>query len=599
MVISANRIYKIRCLNDNMLMNEQITEREQSRLAALYELSSQLGKTLDLGEVLNQVMDAIIQLTGAERGFLMLYDQDTGELTTRAARNLDQHTIDSATHISRTVIEQAIATGEGVLTSNALEDDRFSAQSSVVGYQLRSIMCSPLRARGRVLGAVYVDNRLFSGVFSQEDLDLLVAFANQAAMAIENARLFVQTDQALARRVEELSLFQRIDQQLNKSLELDRVLGLALNWAIALTNADGGSIGLIETAQEAESEEQFLQLLVYRGAEQNNEARAVPFDHPVLKEVLAANGSVLTTEVSAAESIDGTPANVQLAVPIRQDGRPIGLITLETQHANEIGREDIAFVERLADRAAVAIKNARLYAEIQAANKAKSEFVSLVAHELRVPMTSIKGYTDLLHSGMAGPLSDMQKEFLSVIRRNLDRMSSLVRDLSDINRIESGRMKFDFQDFALPEVINDVLESLRERIDARNQTLLVEMPEGLAPVHADPTRIAQVVANLVSNANKYTPDGGQITVRVTQDEKGTAVTVQDNGIGISPEDQAKLFTQFFRSEAQSVREQQGWGLGLSIVRKMVEAQNGTISFTSELGRGSAFTFTLPLANIEV
>jgi len=583
-----------------MIMTEQIVEREQARLAALYEVSSQLGKTLDLGEVLNQVMDAIIQLSGAERGFLMLYDEESGQLTTRAARNLDQNTIDGdAMNISRTVIERAVATGEGILTSNAQEDERFSAQTSVVGYQLRSIMCSPLRVRGRTLGAVYVDNRLFSGVFSQEDLDLLVAFANQAAMAIENARLFVQTDQALARRVEELSLFQRIDQQLNKSLELNRVLGLSLNWAIALTNADGGSIGLIETVKESDDEEKYLRLLVYRGADQNNESRMVPFDHPVLKDVLAANESVLTVGVSAEESIDGTPANVQLAVPVRQDGRPIGLITLETQHANEINREDVAFVERLADRAAVAIKNARLYEEIHAANKAKSEFVSLVAHELRVPMTSIKGYTDLMNSGMAGPLSDMQKEFLTVIQRNLERMSSLIRDLSDINRIESGRMKFEFQDFALQTIVDDVLGSLRERIEARNQTLIVEMAEGLTAVHADPTRIAQVFANLVSNAHKYTPDGGQIVVRVKQGERVTAVTVQDNGIGISEEDQAQLFTQFFRSEDQLVREQQGWGLGLSIVRKMVEAQNGEISFESELGRGSTFTFTIPLANIEV
>ncbi len=582
-----------------MIMSEQMTEREQSRLAALYELSSQLGKTLDLGEVLNQVMDAIIQLSGAERGFLMLYDEVSGKLTTRAARNLDQNSIDGdAMNISRTVIERAIAAGEGILTSNAQEDDRFSAQTSVVGYQLRSIMCSPLKARGRTLGAVYVDNRLFSGVFSQEDLDLLVAFANQAAMAIENARLFAQTDQALARRVEELSLFQRIDQQLNKSLELNRALGLSLNWAIALTNADSGSIGLIETAKGSEPEEKYLRLLVYRGSDQRNEARVAPFDHPVLRDVMAANESILTLDVPAEESIDGSPANAQLAVPIRQDGRPIGLITLETQHANEIDREDVAFVERLADRAAVAIKNARLYEEIQAANKAKSEFVSLVAHELRVPMTSIKGYTDLMNSGMAGPLSDMQKEFLAVIRRNLERMSSLIRDLSDINRIESGRMKFDFQDFALPDVVNDVLGSLRERIEARNQTLLAEIPDGLTAVHADPTRIAQVLANLVSNANKYTPDGGQIVVRVEQGEKFTAVTVQDNGYGISEEDQARLFTQFFRSEDQLVREQQGWGLGLSIVRKMVEAQNGEISFESELGKGSAFTFTIPLANIE-
>ena len=578
-------------------MTEQQTEPQDARLAALFEVSSQLGKTLDLAEVLNQVMDSIIQLTGAERGFLMLYDENSGELTPRAARNVGQETIEGeAMNISRTVIERTIASGEGILTSNAQEDERFSSQTSVVGYQLLSIMCAPLRAHGRTLGAVYVDNRLFTGVFSAEDLGLLVTFANQAAIAIENARLFTQTDQALARRVEELSLFQRIDQQLNKSLELNRVLSLALNWSIALTNADGGSIGLFEDPEDDDGE-RCLRLLVYRGAEESSESRIVELGHPVIEQVLAGNRSVLTNDVTEEQSIDGTPALVQLAVPIQQDGDVTGLITLETQHATEINREDITFVERLADRAAVAIKNARLYEAIQAAHDAKSEFVSLVAHELRVPMTSIKGYTDLINSGMAGELNDTQKQFLDVIRRNLDRMSSLISDLADINRVDGGRMVFNSQDFELRDVIADVTGSLSERIESRKQTIDVQVDDAVTAVYADPTRIAQVLTNLVSNANKYTPDGGHIQVRVNCNDTHAIVAVADNGLGISEEDQAKLFTQFFRSESHEVREQPGWGLGLSIVRKMVEAQNGEIAFESTLGEGSTFTFSVPLASM--
>ncbi len=576
-------------------MAEQQIDSQDARLAALFEVSSQLGNTLDLAEVLNQVMDSIIQLTGAERGFLMMYDEISGELQPRAARNVGQETIEGAAmNISRTVIERSIASGEGVLTSNAQEDDRFSAQTSVVGYQLLSIMCAPLKAHGRTLGAVYVDNRLFSGVFSSEDLDLLVTFTNQAAMAIENARLFTQTDQALARRVEELSLFQRIDQQLNKSLELNRVLSLALNWAIALTNADGGSIGLFEEPED-EDGDRFLRLLVYRGEDENNDSRVLGLEHPVIKEMLTAQRSILTHNVSEAESIDGTPALVQLVVPIQQDGQMTGIITLETQHSTEMNREDITFVERLADRAAVAIKNARLYEAIQAANDAKSEFVSLVAHELRVPMTSIKGYTDLINSGMAGELNETQQQFVDVIRRNLDRMSRLITDLADINRVESGRMVFNLQPFELREIIADVTGSLSERVEARQQTMAVQVDEGVTAVYADPTRIGQVLTNLISNANKYTPDGGHVDVRVHGNDTHAIVAIADNGLGISDEDQEKLFTQFFRSEAHAVREQSGWGLGLSIVRKMIEAQNGEIVFESTLGEGSTFTFSIPLA----
>ncbi|MBX3060362.1 MAG: GAF domain-containing sensor histidine kinase [Anaerolineae bacterium] len=574
-------------------MTQPTLERQQARLSALYEVSSQLGKSLDLDEVLNQVMDSIIQLTGAERGFLMLYDETTGQLATRAARNVDQKTIDGdAMNISRTVIERAVASGEGILTSNAQEDARFAGQQSVVGYQLRSIMCAPLQARGFTLGAVYVDNRLFSGVFETADLDLLMTFANQASVAIENARLFTQTDAALSRRVEELSIFQRIDQQLNKSLELNRVLSLALNWAIALINADGGSIGLFEQPEDAPP---YLRLMVFRGAEEVDETRDVAVDHPIVRQVLVENRAILTHNVSEAESIDGTPATVQVAVPVQQAGHVTGLITLETQHAREINREDVAFVERLADRAAVAINNARLYEQINAANQAKSEFVSLVAHELRVPMTSIKGYADLIVSGVAGPLNEQQTQFLEVIRRNLQRMSTLITDLSDINRIESGKMTFNNKTFDIRETVADVTGSLHERIDARQQTLDIDIEDEVPDVYADPVRIAQVLTNLVSNANKYTPDGGQIFVRIVREPGFTAVSVRDTGIGISEENQKKLFTQFFRAEDHAVREQPGWGLGLSIVRKMVEAQGGQIRFTSELGKGSTFTFTIPLA----
>ncbi|MBK6710555.1 MAG: GAF domain-containing protein [Chloroflexi bacterium] len=574
-------------------MNEPTNNIEQARLAALYQVSSQLGVSLDLSEVLNQVMDAIILLTGAERGFLMLFDDLTGRLRTEAARNVDRETIEGESmQISRTVLQRAATTGDPILTSNAQEDERFSDQQSVIGYQLRSIMCVPLRARARIIGAVYVDNRLYSGVFKEADLELLGTFANQAAIAIDNARLFTQTDHALARRVEELTVFQQIDQQLNKSLELNQVLSSALTWAIALTTADSGSIGLlVETETEPA-----LRLLVNTSAG-GEPPRTVLTDHPVLAQVLREERSVYLEQVSAAESLDGRAAAVQLAVPIKRDGLITGLITLESRTPQAINDEDIAFVERLADRAAVAIKNARLYEDIHAANKAKSDFISVVTHELRLPMTSIKGYTDLIMSGMTGELNEQQKQFLGVIKRNLDRMSVLIRDLSDINRIESGRMQFEVGAFDVRDVVMEVVESFQEQAATKSQTLRVEVGEGDTAVSADSRRVSQVLTNLVSNANKYTPPNGDILIQVQPQAAFVQVSVRDTGIGISEENQAQLFNQFFRAEDAAVREQVGWGLGLSIVKKMVEAQGGEIWFQSTFGEGSTFAFTLPSANI--
>jgi signal transduction histidine kinase len=584
------------------MMSEQAETSQQERLAALYSLSAQLATTLDLPLLLNQVMDAIIQLTVAERGFVVLVDPLRGRLETVAARNVEQETIGGAVpQFSRTVVEQVIQKGEPLLTDDAQEDERFAGEKSVTALSLRSLICAPLRVRGRVIGAAFVDNRLQAGAFTRDDLQLLMAFANQAATAIENARLFQQTDAALARRVDELTLFQRIDQQLNRSLDLGEVLDLALGWAIALTGADGGSIGLLHHGEAppgtagVESHSACLQLFAFRGAVPPGPEQELPVTHPILAAVAEHGGSVLTHDVTASTSIDGSPAATQLAVAIRREGVTVGLITLESKHTHAFDEEDIGFAERLADRAAVAIANARLYDQVRQANRAKSEFISLVTHELRIPMTSIRGYADLLLGEMAGPLADMQREFLKTIRRNLDRMAVLVSDLGDINRIESGRMTFELGAFDLNQLVEEVARDLGEAIEGRCQTLTLALAPLLPATYADRTRVAQILTNLLDNAHKYTPEGGAITIWTQQTGRLAEVAVNDNGIGMSPEDQARLFTQFFRSDHDAVRAQNGWGLGLSIARKLVEAQGGQISFKSNLGEGSTFSFTVPLA----
>ena len=570
---------------------------QQQRLAALYDVSSRLSTTLDLSELLNLVMDATIQLTGAERGFLVLADEHSGSLLTAAARNVDQKTIaGESMQISRGIVRQVVKTGNPLLTDNAQKDERFAEHHSVINFQLRAIMCAPLRARGQIIGAAYVDNRFHSNIFAQEELDLLVAFATQAAMAIENARLFGQTDRALARRVEELTLFQRIDQELNRSLELNKVLDLALDWATQLTDADGGSIGLLESESDgAAHTAQFLHLLAYRGTNEGSDRRTITGEHPVLAQVLAQRKPVVTQDVGTEQTIDGSAAAMQLAVPIKREGTVVGLITLERQTPKPFNPEDMAFAERLADRAAAAINNASLYEGVQAANDAKSEFVSLVTHELRIPLTSIRGYTDLLLKEMAGPLNDSQRQFLGTVRRNLDRMGILIQDLSDINRIESGRMHFECEAFNVHDVVQNVASDLREAIEERQQALTLELAQSATIVYGDRTRIAQIVANLLTNANKYTPPGGDLCVRVLSDDGMAIVEVADSGIGISEEDQAQLFSQFFRGESNAVREQTGWGLGLSIVKKLVEAQGGEVTCSSQLDAGSTFSFTVPLA----
>jgi signal transduction histidine kinase len=231
--------------------------------------------------------------------------------------------------------------------------------------------------------------------------------------------------------------------------------------------------------------------------------------------------------------------------------------------------------------------------QIQEAQQAKHKFTSHVTHELRLPLTSIRGYTDLLRQGITGPVTEQQLNFLNVIKNNVERMSALISDLSDVNYLESGRMKLNQKLVFLDEYVEEALNSFKSKLAEKEQTLEVNISEQSRPVYADPNRLVQIVSTLVSNAHKYTPQGGKITLRALEASGKVRVEISDTGIGISPEDQEQIFSQFFRSEHESVREHPGWGLALHLAKKLAEAMDGEMGFESTLNQGSTFWFTLP------
>jgi signal transduction histidine kinase len=255
--------------------------------------------------------------------------------------------------------------------------------------------------------------------------------------------------------------------------------------------------------------------------------------------------------------------------------------------------EEREVVERVIARAAVAIENARLYAAVQAADRAKSEFVGMVAHDLKAPMTSIVGYTDL--TLMDGNLQEQQVSYLNRIRDTVVRMELLVSDLADISRIESGHFLMNETRVVTEDIIQGLRDAVMTQIRARQHAYVEQIEPNLPDMRVDYYRLLQVLTNLASNAYKYTPDGGTITLSVKRLGNSIEFSITDTGIGMSREALRKLGTKFWRSDDEYTRSQAGTGLGYAITQSLVEQMGSRIRVESYPGKGSKFTFTVPIA----
>jgi signal transduction histidine kinase len=576
----------------------QESQQRAHQLSTLNEITRQLTSTLEQEPLLRNILENAVSILNCEAGTLFLMDEPTGDLIFRV----------TAGPVAGNLLGQRLPAGSGIvgravqLRAPVIENDgqrsaaRFGVTDKQTGFVSRALLAVPMQIKDRVLGVIEVINRRDGLPFVEDDQNLLTAFAGQAAVAIENARLLALTDQELAEKVEELQVMGRIVRELNASLEVVHAMRTTLEWAIRRSHAEAGLIGMIEGDH--------LRLMAHQGYDDiltSEKDAEMPLELPSIRSVIeSGQPSQISLLSNGARGILPS-AHTQIIVPIRREAQVIGLLLLESTSDSQ---GNLSFLNQLSDSAAIAIANAQLYNEVQRANLAKSDFVSFVAHELKNPMTSIKGYTELLAAGSVGQVNEMQANFLHTIRSNVERMSALVSDLNDNAKIEANRLRLDFKPVEVADVVDEVMRSTKRQVDDKRQTVELQLAQFLPAVWADRLRVGQVLTNLISNAHKYTPEGGKIVLGAEAtnnqwDPEGAKrvvhLWVKDNGIGISNEDQAKIFQRFFRSDDSKAREVPGTGLGLNITKSLVDMQGGRIWFESEFRGGTTFHFTIPVA----
>jgi two-component system NtrC family sensor kinase len=393
-------------------------------------------------------------------------------------------------------------------------------------YLVNSLIAVPLKIGGQAIGVLSVDLRVSDRSFSSSAPDLLSALADYAAIAIQNAELFTKVEDG-RRRLQAIL-----------TGTSDAILVTDPHYRIVLLNRSAARLFGVDTREVI--------------------GELVP-DVVESRELCALFAQA--ADPQAAHSVE---------VPSVDD---------RTYNANLTAVSGIGYVVVMQD-----------ITHLKELERLKNEFVSNVSHDLRSPMTSIRGFVDLLE--MAGPLTDEQQTFVAKIRKGVIDITALIDDLLDLGRIEAG-VAFEPQAVDLGQLIVETSENLRGHASSKEQRLLVHVPPDLPAVWGNRLRLGQVVSNLVGNAIKYTPERGTIKVWAEEQEGQVLVFVQDDGIGISPEDQAKLFQKFYRVHSPQTRDIPGTGLGLALTKSIVEMHEGRIWVDSKLGQGSTFVVVLP------
>jgi signal transduction histidine kinase len=468
-----------------------------------------------------------------------------------------------------------------------------------------SILAVPMLKDRRPIGAIVL-GRSERGYFPERQIELLRIFADQAVIAIENVRLFDEVQartRELSRSVEELRALGEVTQAVSSTLDLQTVLETIVAKAAQLSGTDAGVIYVFDVGLEQ------FQLRATYGMTPTMIAVMREHHADFSEAVRLATQRREPDQIAdlqpfsrANELVIGQGYRARLVVPLLAPDHIVGALVVRRKAAGEFPQSTIDLLQTFAAQSVLAIQNARLFREIEEksrqlamASDHKSQFVASMSHELRTPLNAIIGLTEMMVTNATRFGTEKALEPLNRVHRAGTHLLGLINQVLDLSKIEAGKLELNPQTVQLAPLIDEVVGTARQIAQEKNNRLVVEIQENLGALTVDPMRLRQILLNLLSNACKFTKEG-EVKLRASRVSDGRPwieLSVSDTGIGMTPEQQAKLFEEFSQADATTAQRFGGTGLGLAITRKLARMMGGDVTVASEAGKGSVFTVRLP------
>jgi signal transduction histidine kinase/ActR/RegA family two-component response regulator len=470
----------------------------------------------------------------------------------------------------------------------------------------RTTMAAPLLIDDEVVGGMIVWRNEVSP-FDEREMAIVTAFAGQAAMAINGVKLVQELEARraeLARKVDELEALREVGEAVGSSLDVDHVLSTIAMHAVELSGTDGGSI-----MEYYEHDRCFMVRATYQTEPtviDRLRSIRIELDETLVGRAAKERKPLAVMDLSAVELdphlriLYESGWRSVLAVPMLREEQIVGALIVRRKRTGSFSQETVELLETFASQSALALLNARLFrelekrsAELEVASTHKSEFLASMSHELRTPLNAVLGFSEVLLEQMFGEINERQEEYLRDIHGSGRHLLELLNEILDLSKVEAGQMELGYTTFELAPVLDDAASMLRERAGLKAIDIVVEAHDDVGAVEADELRLKQVVINLLTNAVKFTGDGGSVVMRATRSgSEVVTITVTDTGIGVTPEDRERIFESFQQGGRGASREE-GTGLGLTLSRRLVELLGGRMWLDSEVGVGSTFGFSIP------